>query len=960
MLGSVSVDELADELQRHTSSPEVQPLLFQLRKREIDLKEFCRRVRMLLGSEMLMVTVKGLQQRQQAKKDAVAAAGGKPLAPPPSSTSTSTAPAPPMPPPPTVPPVPPAPPAATIMPQPGAVKPVADGGAKIEGKEGAKVEGKEGTLGTKVLIHALLCPRAEGKCPFHGCTTMKKVLARVEAHTKQCSISNLPGGQSDCTTCIKWQSMNKLRDHYRRKLVTYMTANGVKAKQPALGSSLLNKAAPGGPAAPGMPAPVPPSAPSPSLGDFSKFAAASAGGSAAGGVVSSSAKPPAKKANTKAAAPAAMQPMPLPLGMDMGGGDATYRGGGGMGMGGGINNLVQSLAGGSGLLSGPGHDQWKESAIDDMLSQLSGPSLQRDQRGSKRPLLEEGEDGAHRMDDASSEKTDQTAPKPRAKSKAKAKAAKKEKEPVVSRSGRAVNKPSRTTSLSSDEGLSDTASDGDSLTGYLEEEAFMHHIERAANDEVALMGAAPQRFAENDSLLVGQHVVVDISRPTPAQGGVQTDDPSYAIQTSQRPEASNVGRVTAVLTGGGCHVKTLCNCAAGDGVKLDGVAKMSMGGDSCVPCRAGKDVKNIAATQRQIVCSSCFHVNLPMALPQMFCSGCAKLIKSGTRYHKDQGQRLNIKLCHGCFSDIQAGQKPEYLQDVDLDPKTFEIETWNAKEQVEYDHMVQCEGTCGRWYHYICAMYPDHVTLPADYRLESQSFICDSCVSAGGSIENSSRLLALKHRRASHLRAHPLSDSIEKYMFATIKRKRVKCDGLVVRVVSSRNFNFRALESMKERYGQDYPDNFPYDSRAIFAFQEIEGAPAPPCLLPPASITSLAASLVSRVAAMALISRGPLDLPPPKQVAMSVSSPCTFKSTAHRARSPTLAEPTFPTSTASGCFAPSRRSSARLSITLSSMATSPARATAASSTHTFGWRLRRRAMSTSSTATRRTPSTARA
>ena len=157
MLGSVSVDELADELQRHTSSPEVQPLLFQLRKREIDLKEFCRRVRMLLGSEMLMVTVKGLQQRQQAKKDAVAAAGGKPLAPPPSSTSTSTAPAPPMPPPPTVPPAPPAPPAATIMPQPGAVKPVADGGAKIEGKEGAKVEGKEGTLGTKVLIHALLC-----------------------------------------------------------------------------------------------------------------------------------------------------------------------------------------------------------------------------------------------------------------------------------------------------------------------------------------------------------------------------------------------------------------------------------------------------------------------------------------------------------------------------------------------------------------------------------------------------------------------------------------------------------------------------------------------------------------------------------------------------------------------------------------------------------------------------------
>jgi E1A/CREB-binding protein len=47
--------------------------------------------------------------------------------------------------------------------------------------------------------------------------------------------------------------------------------------------------------------------------------------------------------------------------------------------------------------------------------------------------------------------------------------------------------------------------------------------------------------------------------------------------------------------------------------------------------------------------------------------------------------------------------------------------------------------------------------------------------------------------------------------------------GLVVRVVSHLPFKFPSVQAMKERYGPDYPDDFPYDSRAIFAFQEIDG-----------------------------------------------------------------------------------------------------------------------------------------
>ena len=72
-----------------------------------------------------------------------------------------------------------------------------------------------------------MCPRIplvrlQTLCSVDGCSMMKTVLNRVETHTKACPISNLPGGQDDCTTCNKWQSMIKLREHYRRKLINYI------------------------------------------------------------------------------------------------------------------------------------------------------------------------------------------------------------------------------------------------------------------------------------------------------------------------------------------------------------------------------------------------------------------------------------------------------------------------------------------------------------------------------------------------------------------------------------------------------------------------------------------------------------------------------------------------------------------------------------------------------------------
>ena len=80
---SVSVEDLACEIQRHVQSPHVPVLLEELRNRTLDLKAFCTRVRQLLGADVLMKTVKGLQEAQKRKKELAdgACAGSSSISP---------------------------------------------------------------------------------------------------------------------------------------------------------------------------------------------------------------------------------------------------------------------------------------------------------------------------------------------------------------------------------------------------------------------------------------------------------------------------------------------------------------------------------------------------------------------------------------------------------------------------------------------------------------------------------------------------------------------------------------------------------------------------------------------------------------------------------------------------------------------------------------------------------------
>ena len=85
-LNFISVDDLSSEIQKHHDSDLLRQLLADLRAKRVDLKEFCKRVRMLIGANVLVATVKGLQAAQKqkllAKQSTGAAASGPPAATP--------------------------------------------------------------------------------------------------------------------------------------------------------------------------------------------------------------------------------------------------------------------------------------------------------------------------------------------------------------------------------------------------------------------------------------------------------------------------------------------------------------------------------------------------------------------------------------------------------------------------------------------------------------------------------------------------------------------------------------------------------------------------------------------------------------------------------------------------------------------------------------------------------------
>ncbi|KAL1528750.1 hypothetical protein AB1Y20_010082 [Prymnesium parvum] len=891
-LGFVSVDELANEIEKHHDSDLLRTQITDLRAKKIDLKKFCSNVRMMCGAQVLLDTVKGLQSKQKEKQAAKAAAAAPnglthrpattPLvAPPPTEQKAFPS---------VVPHVAPpfvgsAPlePSPRTMAMPPPAEPPAHERARVpvppNGGEVARPVAMDKQLshsdanhsglqeGSKTLVHALLCSR-DG-CEISGCRTTKTLLGRVKEHASSCAFANLPGGQSDCTTCKKWHQLERLKEHYRRKLIS------IAKQQVAQGKIPLQMFRPRVEAEPSSSHVASPSigASHDPLGASSAIMAAQekarkaaleakASASSAGSSISllqqlrpatasscSSTPPtpfttvapplPAPEHDPFAAAPKLQSytpmalPTPHPRPLPQLAPEKVPK----------LESPAPPLppapiaprppvakAESSDTLESfaPFWKTLQDQGADDEMDSLEALLDKEFEEKDRRLGITRSDDGAPpakaakyshppsivttgfpprgmgkpmpaAMYGKGPSSAGHSKPAPGG-AKASKPAAEKGKKPR----GKGKEGPP-TSPLPDSPALSLAGSVGSALdVEHLEEEARENKYMQLI-DEGADMPLLRDEGVADEWLSPGMHVVIDLARLPYA---------TTTISTATRPHPTNVAVVKALHQDGTCDAQMVCNCGA------DGEAR------PCEGCEPGRLVRGVQPHQRQIACSTCMHVDLAFALPQLRCSNCEKQIKNGNNYYRDRDLSRRIKLCQGCFSDLAAGIRLTALAELsdDLEKHSFDKVMWQAKEQEDYDHYVQCEGDCRRWYHYICAFYPDpSQLLTRDKTLEAQKFICKHCrKDAFGLTISNDKVLKLQQRKARDLPVCALSQAIEEFMHEDLKRQQVVAADLVVRLVSNKSYLYQVMGEMKARY-DDYPDSLPYQSKLLLAFQTIQG-----------------------------------------------------------------------------------------------------------------------------------------
>uniref|UniRef100_A0AAY4BYQ9 histone acetyltransferase n=1 Tax=Denticeps clupeoides TaxID=299321 RepID=A0AAY4BYQ9_9TELE len=168
--------------------------------------------------------------------------------------------------------------------------------------------------------------------------------------------------------------------------------------------------------------------------------------------------------------------------------------------------------------------------------------------------------------------------------------------------------------------------------------------------------------------------------------------------------------------------------------------------------------------------------------------------------------------CEKCFNEIQGGT-------VTLGDDPAQPQTTISKEQFEKkkndlldaEPFVDCKE-CGRKMHQICAVHYD-VIWPS-------GFVCDNCLKKSNKTRKENKF------SAKRLQSTKLGSYIEDRVNKFLKRQNHPEAGEVfVRVVASSDKMVEVKPGMKSRFVDSgkMKGSFPYRTKALFAFEEIDG-----------------------------------------------------------------------------------------------------------------------------------------
>nr|XP_057905325.1 CREB binding protein b isoform X2 [Doryrhamphus excisus] len=168
--------------------------------------------------------------------------------------------------------------------------------------------------------------------------------------------------------------------------------------------------------------------------------------------------------------------------------------------------------------------------------------------------------------------------------------------------------------------------------------------------------------------------------------------------------------------------------------------------------------------------------------------------------------------CEKCFNEIQGNS-------VTLGDDPAQSQTMISKEQFEKkkndmldpEPFVECKD-CGRKMHQICVLHYD-VIWPS-------GFICDNCLKRAGKTKKENRFSA-KRLQSTRLGTY-IEDRVNKYLK---RQNHPEAGEVFVRVVASSDKTVEVKPGMKSRFvdSGEMVESFPYRTKALFAFEEIDG-----------------------------------------------------------------------------------------------------------------------------------------
>ncbi|XP_010786455.1 CREB-binding protein [Notothenia coriiceps] len=172
--------------------------------------------------------------------------------------------------------------------------------------------------------------------------------------------------------------------------------------------------------------------------------------------------------------------------------------------------------------------------------------------------------------------------------------------------------------------------------------------------------------------------------------------------------------------------------------------------------------------------------------------------------------------CEKCFNEIQGNS-------VTLGDDPSQQQTMISKEQFEKkkndmldpEPFVECKD-CGRKMHQICVLHYD-VIWPS-------GFICDNCLKKSGKTRKENKFSArslCKGLQTTRLGTY-IEDRVNKYLK---RQNHPEAGEVFVRVVASSDKNVEIKPGMKSRFvdSGEMVETFPYRTKALFAFEEIDG-----------------------------------------------------------------------------------------------------------------------------------------